>query len=172
MTPNRIPDSPTELANGLTIPAIKPFTCRKLARPILEDPSTRKTISAACTLSHLPVNTKRWRIHVSTWTDTHLGRTLWWRIRIIDTLRFTPIHGGQQDSHSEKPAPHLHNLGTRRAEQHLIMAQTHLTHNKTVWFHTAFNDDSVKIDPLIQYSCWQTLKGLVFLVLLFVSLRL
>lgn len=57
MAPNRIPESLTELANGLTIPAMKPFTCRKLARPILEDPSTRKTISAACTLLHLPANT-------------------------------------------------------------------------------------------------------------------
>lgn len=42
------------------IPAIKPFTCRKLALPILEDPSTRKTMSAACTLSHLPV---KWTMH-------------------------------------------------------------------------------------------------------------
>ena len=66
MAPNRIPDSPTELANGLTIPAIKPFTCRKLALPILEDPSTKKTISAACTLLHLPA--KWWRIYIYMWT--------------------------------------------------------------------------------------------------------
>lgn len=57
MAPNRIPDWLTAPANGFTIPAIKPFTCRKLALPILEDPSIRKTISAACTLLHLPVNT-------------------------------------------------------------------------------------------------------------------
>lgn len=33
---------------------MKPFTCTKFARPMLEEPSTRNTISAACTLLHLP----------------------------------------------------------------------------------------------------------------------
>lgn len=70
MAPNRIPDSLTELANGLTIPAMKPFTCRKLARPILEDPSTRKTISAACTLLHLPANTSDGEYTVCEYIET------------------------------------------------------------------------------------------------------
>lgn len=55
--PKRIPVALTELAKGLMIPAMKPFTCRKLAWPMLEEPSTRKTMSAACTLLHLPANT-------------------------------------------------------------------------------------------------------------------
>lgn len=35
--------------------------------------------------------------------------------RVIYTLSFSPFNGGQEDSHSENPAPHLHNLGTQRA---------------------------------------------------------
>lgn len=68
MAPKRIPVALTELANGLMIPAMKPFTWRKLAWPILEEPSTRKTISAACTLLHLPTNTMKREHMRSQWS--------------------------------------------------------------------------------------------------------
>lgn len=126
IAPNRIPFSLTKLANGLTIPVIKPFTWRKFARPILEDPSTKKTISAACTLLHLPANTEGWRIH---WENTLfvfkqtqigagvvVGRIIWF----IFTLSFSLFHGEQQDDHSEKPGPHLHKPGHKESRLHLL----------------------------------------------------
>ena len=45
--PKRTPDWPTLLMKGLATPTIKPFTCRKLILPMLEDPSIKKTMSAA-----------------------------------------------------------------------------------------------------------------------------
>lgn len=75
MAPKRIPVALTELANGLMIPAMKPFTWRKLAWPILEEPSTRKTISAACTLLHLPTNTVKREHMRSQWS--YCLRTNW-----------------------------------------------------------------------------------------------
>ena len=45
--PKRTPDGPTLLEKGLATPTMKPLTCRKLSLPMLEDPSTRKTMSAA-----------------------------------------------------------------------------------------------------------------------------
>lgn len=57
-TPKRIPVGLTELANGLMIPTMKAFTCRKFAWPMLEEPSTRKTKSAACALLHFPVKSR------------------------------------------------------------------------------------------------------------------
>lgn len=68
MAPKRIPVALTELANGLMIPAMKPFTRRKLAWPMLEEPSTRKTISAACTLLHCPTNTMKTEHMRSQWS--------------------------------------------------------------------------------------------------------
>lgn len=106
IAPKRSPVGLTDAAKGLTIPARKPFTCRKLARPMLEDPSIRKTISAACTLLHLPAKEmwhRRWlRAH------SHMGITL--RVGIIYTLSFGPFNGGQEENHCEHSTPHLHNL--------------------------------------------------------------
>lgn len=67
MAAKRIPVSLTELVKGLTMPVMKPFTCRKLALPILEEPSTRKTISAACTLLHLPMTQENTHEHIFIW---------------------------------------------------------------------------------------------------------
>lgn len=106
IAPKRSPVGLTEAAKGLTIPARKPFTCRKLTRPMLEDPSIRKMISAACTLLHLPAKEtwhRRWlRAH------SHMGVTL--RIGIIYTLSFGPFNGGQEENPCEHSSPHLHNL--------------------------------------------------------------
>lgn len=105
IAPKRIPDSLTELAKGLTIPARKPFTCRKLARPILEDPSIRKTISAACTLLHVPAK------NTSVSHMWEKGGVVFEKAKgIIHTLSFSPFNGGQEENHCEHAAPHLHNL--------------------------------------------------------------
>jgi len=54
-----MPLGPTTLAKGWTIPAMKLLTNTKLALPILDDPSTRNTMSAATTSLHWPANRKK-----------------------------------------------------------------------------------------------------------------
>lgn len=111
MAPKRIPVALTELWNGLMIPAMKAFTWRKFAWPILEEPSTRKTISAACTLLHLPANTRiradvRWQELLSAEEDRWGGEHF--------TLSFSSLHGRQEDCRREEPGPHLNSLNKQR----------------------------------------------------------
>lgn len=111
MAPKRIPVALTELSNGLMIPAMKPFTWRKLAWPMLEEPSTRKTISAACTLLHLPANTRsradmRWQELLSA-EENRRGEEHF-------TLSFRSVQDRQEDRGCEEPGPHLNSLNTHR----------------------------------------------------------